>query len=60
MGFRLFHLIAVLEVMPHCDYLSSETSCTSPHSPEAVLSEKGAQPYFQVSQNSYLEHGRHS
>jgi len=32
MGFRLFHHIAVLEVMPHCDCLSSETSRTSPHS----------------------------
>lgn len=32
MGFRLFHHIAILEVMPYCDYLSSETSCTSPHS----------------------------
>lgn len=32
MGFRLFHHVAVLEVMPHCDYRSSETSYTSPHS----------------------------
>lgn len=32
MGFMLFHHVAVLEVMPHCDYVRSHLSSTSPHS----------------------------
>lgn len=32
MRFMLFHYVAVLEVMPHCDYVSSQLSSTSPHS----------------------------
>lgn len=57
MGIMLFHHGAVLEVMPHCGYVSSQLSSTSLHS-ETALSEKEAQHYFQVCQNSYLEHGR--
>lgn len=32
MGFMLFHHVPVLEFMPHCDYVCSQLSSTSPHS----------------------------
>lgn len=61
MGCRLVHHVAILEVMPHHDYLSSETSSIMlPNSQRQSLLEKRAKPFSYVCQNSYLQRGRHS
>lgn len=61
MGCKLVHHAAILEVMPHRDYLSSVTSSiTLPNSQRQSLLEMRAKPFSYVCQNGYLQRGRHS